>query len=297
MKLIPFLFKTTEPTLSSTSSSSSWPWPYCRNPKTLSFRDQTIRKSDYLAAESSFNKPSICELSTGNELSLCTIELEEDECSDEGLDQTIENVIRGARSSTERLFFDDHLGEATSCLLGDKHQLPKTKNNSDIINKNDCATSNDTEVVLKEMESSDPLEDFKKSMEEIVEASGFNMKDDWDSLDQLLSWYLNFNCKSNHGYIIGAFINLLVSLEFTSASNSSFSSPTSSSSGTWCENDHPSSSISSSATVITESPISDLSFSSNRSTGPRLLTLYEEEEDDEDAGLDHCLTSSSGGKQ
>lgn len=279
MKLIPFLFKPTEPTL---SSSSSWPWPYCRNPKTLSFREEALMKSVYVAAESSSISPSVCELSTDNKLSLCTVELKEDEYSQKGLDQSIENVIRGARSSTERLFFDNHIGEATSCLLVDHHQLARPNNNNDVINKND------TKVVLMEMDSRDPFEDFKKSMEEVVEASGFNMNDDWDLLHQLLSWYLEFNCKTNHCYIIAAFIDLLVSLEFSFASNSSYSSPTTSSS---CENEHTTSSFDSpSATVTTESPISDLSFSSNCSTGPSLLTLIEEEEDDHNAGLDHCLT-------
>ncbi|KAK1382564.1 Transcription repressor [Heracleum sosnowskyi] len=140
MKLIPFLSKATEPTL---SSSSLWPWPCCGNLKTI-----FSRRND--------------------------------------------NKIR----------------------------LSKTNNNSTSINKNDCAPSNDTKVVLMEMDSRDPFEDFKKSMEEIAEASSFNMKDDWNSLHQLLSWYLKYNCKSNHGYIIGAFIDLLVSLEFSSSSNS-----------------------------------------------------------------------------
>ncbi|KAK1364974.1 hypothetical protein POM88_040535 [Heracleum sosnowskyi] len=101
MKLISFISKATEQTL---SSSSSWPWPYCGNLETLSFRDETITKSVYVAAESSYTNSSICELSTDNKLGLCTTELEEDENSSKGLNQSIENVIRGARSSTKRLF-------------------------------------------------------------------------------------------------------------------------------------------------------------------------------------------------
>lgn len=287
MKLIPFFFKPTKPTL----SSPSWPWPYCGNSKTLSFRAETITNSLYMAVESSFINSSVCE-STDNELSFCTIELEENEYSDQGSDQSTENVIRGLRSSSGRLFFDNHIGEATNCILGDQDKLAKT-NNITKIYENDCATSNssyicssDNKVVLMEMDSRDPFEDFKKSMEEMVEASDFNTNDNWDSLHQLLSWYLHVNCEGNHGYIVGAFIDLLVSFEFSSASNSSFSSPTSSSSGASRENDHNSSSAS--ATVITESPISDSSFSSKSSTDPCLSTLQEEEVG-EDAGLDHCF--------
>ncbi|KAL8147519.1 hypothetical protein AgCh_005008 [Apium graveolens] len=272
MKLIPFLFKPAEPTL----SSSSWPWPYCRNPKTLSFRDKTIMQSVYIDAESNFTDSSVYGLSEG------TTEQEEDQFSSEGLDESIENVIRGARSSTERLFFDNQVGEATSCVLGDHHQLAKPNDDNDVISKNDCVTSNETKVVLMEMDSRDPLEDFKKSMEEVVEASGFNINENWDSLHQLLSWYLEFNCKTNHVYVIGAFIDLLVSLEFSSAS---ISSPTISSS---CENEQTSSFDSPSEPVTSESP--NLSFTSNCSTGPCLLTPTEEEEDDDDAGLDRCFT-------
>lgn len=294
MKLIPFLFKPTEQILS--SSSSTWPWPNCGTPKTLSFRAEKIMNSVFVTNDSRYITSSVCESST----IVSTTVLEEEECFGEGADQTIENVIRGAKTSSERLFFDNHAGETTSCLLADQNQLSKT-NNKNIItstttctsNRIDCVTSNDRykyctsdKVLLMEMDSRDPYDDFKKSMEEMVEANGFNVKDDWESLHQLLKWYLQVNDKSNHGYIVGAFVDLLVSLEYSSAS-SSFSSPTSSSSSS--DYDHNNSS-SSSATVITQSPVSALSFSSNySSTGPCLLTLFEEEEEEEedDAALDH----------
>lgn len=296
MKLIPFLFKPTEQILSS-SSSSSWPWTNCGSPKTLSFRAEKIMNSVFVTNESRYTSTSVCESST----ILSTIVLEDDEYSGEGADQTIENVIRGAKTSSERLFFDNHAGETTSCLLADQH-LSKTNNKSVITsttsttsNRIDCVTSNQRykyctsdKVLLMEMESRDPYDDFKKSMEEMVEANGFNVKDDWEPLHQLLKWYLRVNEKSNHGYIVGAFVDLLVSLEYSSAS-SSFSSPTSSSSSSDFDRNNSSSS---SVTVITQSPVSALSsFSSNySSTGPCLLTLFEEEEEEEeeeDAGLDH----------
>lgn len=48
--------------------------------------------------------------------------------------------------------------------------------------------------------------DFRKSMEEMVETLGV---EDWESLEDLLCWYLQANAKSNHEYIIGAFVDLL----------------------------------------------------------------------------------------
>ncbi|KAL8132102.1 hypothetical protein AgCh_007845 [Apium graveolens] len=295
LKLIPFLFKPTDQILS--SSSSSWPWPNCGSPKTLSFRAEKIMNSMFVTNESRYINSSVSEESS---TILSTTVLEEEDCL---ADQTIENVIRGAKTSSERLFFDNHAGETTSCLLADQNQLSNSNNKSIITsttsNRIDCATSNDRykyctsdKVLLMEMDSRDPYDDFKKSMEEMVEANGFNVKDDWESLHQLLKWYLQVNDKSNHGYIVGAFVDLLVSLEYSSAS-SSFSSPTSSSSSS--DYDHNNSSSSSTATVITQSPVSALSFSSNySSTGPCLLTLFEEEEEEEeeDAALDHRRRSA-----
>lgn len=51
--------------------------------------------------------------------------------------------------------------------------------------------------------------DFRKSMEEMVETLGV---EDWESLEDLLCWYLQANTKSNHEYIIGAFVDLLFDL-------------------------------------------------------------------------------------
>ncbi|KAL2525778.1 Transcription repressor OFP13 [Abeliophyllum distichum] len=70
------------------------------------------------------------------------------------------------------------------------------------------------------MESRDPCVDFRLSMEEMVEAYGLK---NWECLEKLLTCYLRVNSKKNHGYIVGAFDDLLVHLEFV-ASNSSFSS-------------------------------------------------------------------------
>ncbi|XP_020246319.1 transcription repressor OFP13-like [Asparagus officinalis] len=61
-----------------------------------------------------------------------------------------------------------------------------------------------------EMESEDPYGDFRRSMEEMV-AANEEMRE-WESLEQLLVWYLRVNGKRNHGFIVGAFVDLLVAL-------------------------------------------------------------------------------------
>lgn len=61
--------------------------------------------------------------------------------------------------------------------------------------------------------SPDPLQDFRKSMQEMVEAQGIiDVKADWEFLHELLLCYLTLNPKQTHKYIIKAFSDLLVSL-------------------------------------------------------------------------------------
>ncbi|EPS61859.1 hypothetical protein M569_12934, partial [Genlisea aurea] len=64
----------------------------------------------------------------------------------------------------------------------------------------------DTAAVV-EVDSMDPFNDFKASMEEMVWA---HRLEDWDSMEELLTSYLRVNAESNHGYIIGAFVDVWV---------------------------------------------------------------------------------------
>ncbi|KAF2307697.1 hypothetical protein GH714_030914 [Hevea brasiliensis] len=100
---------------------------------------------------------------------------------------SLETVIQGLRS--ERLFFEP--GETSSILEEAKAgggELPFK------------------ESVVLSMDSQDPYVDFKKSMEEMVEAHGLKER---EGLEELLCCYLKVNANSNHGYIIGAFVDLL----------------------------------------------------------------------------------------
>lgn len=61
--------------------------------------------------------------------------------------------------------------------------------------------------------SPDPYADFRRSMQEMVEARQlFDVKSDWEFLHELLLCYLALNPKSTHKFIVGAFADLLVSL-------------------------------------------------------------------------------------
>jgi len=65
-------------------------------------------------------------------------------------------------------------------------------------------------AVVVTVESKDPYGDFRASMAEMVAAHGLR---DWEALEELLAWYLKLNAKGVHAVIVGAFIDLLVSMQ------------------------------------------------------------------------------------
>ncbi|XAR64932.1 hypothetical protein NMG60_11008833 [Bertholletia excelsa] len=185
-----------------------WQWPICKEPKTLSFRGpdhmfKTVSSvADLVQTPESSNCSNTC--SSTSACSSTHYDESEDSAGD-GL-ESLEMIIRAAQS--ERLFFEPD--DARSLF-----PFPFK------------------ESVAMAMESEDPLKDFRWSMKEMVESHGLK---DWDSLEELLGWYLRVNVRINHGFIIGAFIDLLVGMlasasddsttSFSSAV-SSFSSPSS----------------------------------------------------------------------
>ncbi|XP_027096633.1 transcription repressor OFP12-like [Coffea eugenioides] len=61
--------------------------------------------------------------------------------------------------------------------------------------------------------SPDPFMDFRRSMQEMVEAHDLiDVAANWDYLHELLTCYLSLNPKRTHKFIVGAFADLLVSL-------------------------------------------------------------------------------------
>lgn len=273
MKLIPFLFKPMEPPYSSSSSSSSWrPWPACGNPRTFSFRAERTMNPVFVTEDESrlTDSPESAGLTV---VSVNATELEEEPSSGE----SIENVIRELKMKSDRLFFEP--GETTSSILGAELQQEAAVETNTSNGVLDIPTKEDGFVVM-EMDSKDPFVDFKKSMEEMVDAHGLlNYSKDWDWLEELLDWYLKVNAKCNHGYIVGAFVELLFTLHYPNSSSS------------------PSASIFASCddtSVISQSPISALSFPSSTSTSTTIPCLSSLEEGDE-AQADHKGKSSLEG--
>ncbi|XP_047312442.1 transcription repressor OFP13-like [Impatiens glandulifera] len=132
------------------------------------------------------------------------LSLEDEESYD-----NMDTMIIGGLNS-ERLFYDPH---GTRSLL--RVREPKT------------VLPFEEESVALAMESADPYRDFRKSMEEMMEIHGLK---DWDSWEELLGWYLRMNGKINHGFIVGAFIDLLVRMSPAQSSDSDSTTSISSSS-------------------------------------------------------------------
>ncbi|XP_031095213.1 transcription repressor OFP15-like [Ipomoea triloba] len=280
MKL-PFLFRTSE----------AWPpWPSCGfigNPKTLSFRAD----SDSNAMLKTLNSAYLVD-----ECSVCCGEFPPpppppppqaaaESFGDGG--ECVENVIRRLRSS-ERLFFEP--GGARSSKLLEEEEPPRT-----------VAGGGGESFVFKEsvemeIASRNPFADFRRSMAEMVEAHGGGFPHDWKFLEELLACYLRLNGKTSHGYIVGAFVDLLVELfmdqslanEESDTINvpSSSSSSSTSSINTFNSHCQLSSSSSSSSSSTTHSFTSPLSFCSS-------LSLLEEAEDETEKSIDNASSSSS----
>lgn len=187
MKL-PFPFKNTD------IARSPWPW-HCNQPRTLSFRT-TYSDNIYKTMNSIYLDAAI-DVAEKTE-SFFTNSSESPSFSTTSEDSRVdpvETVIKGLKSQ-ERLFFKP---EETSSILEEAKESGFPFKES---------------LVLS-MESQDPFVDFRKSMEEMVEAHGVK---DWEGLEELLCCYLKVNGRSNHGYIVGAFVDLLVSLAFVTSS-------------------------------------------------------------------------------
>ncbi|WCJ34221.1 Transcription repressor OFP15 [Euphorbia peplus] len=180
---------------------------YCQQPRTLSFRagDIIINNNNnmFKTLNSVYNSeepesPSPVEPGGGGEIS-------------------VETVIRGLRT-VDRLFFKPGESETSSILEEASSRKGVKVSESQVkVDENDQILH---QSVVMSMDSQDPYIDFKKSMEEMVEAHGLK---DWESLEELLCCYLKVNGKNNHGYIIGAFVDLLVTIAFSSSSSSSSS--------------------------------------------------------------------------
>ncbi|EPS70453.1 hypothetical protein M569_04311, partial [Genlisea aurea] len=203
-----------------------WQWPSCNFPKTLSFRlneggdDDSIFKtinSVFLPAAAAAEDYS----------SECCSHLSTTDDDDDGRGGGgLETIIREVRCS-ERLLYEP----------GDTNFMVKRGRGDDDHHHQQQQLDDDDDghggavpfkgSVAMSMESEDPYSDFKRSMREVVESHGVR---EWEKLEELLGWYLRMNGKMNHGFIVGAFVDLLVGLNSDDSSSSSVATTADSSS-------------------------------------------------------------------
>ncbi|XP_038886353.1 transcription repressor OFP13-like [Benincasa hispida] len=188
MKLLPSLFKNRE------SMDRPWQWPICGSSKTPSFRagDGEI----FTTVNSMFLENFLSDQIQTPDSWFANSWLFDSARFSTDFEDDLEVVIRGAKS--ERLIFEP--GETNSIL--EKSRIEEAGSKCEPIGL-------EGSVVLLAMESEDPYLDFRRSMEEMVESHGIR---DWEWLEALLNWYLRMNRIKNHGYILGAFVDLLVDL-------------------------------------------------------------------------------------
>jgi len=118
----------------------------------------------------------------------------------ESYSSAVETIVNDAKCE-QRLFFEP---ESTSSSLLEVEETGKECN---LLEKINGLVFKESEMVV--MESENPYDDFKKSMEEMVEIYGLK---EWDCLEELLGWYLRMNDKDQHEFIVGAFFDLLVGI-------------------------------------------------------------------------------------
>ncbi|XP_019162871.1 PREDICTED: transcription repressor OFP12-like [Ipomoea nil] len=113
-----------------------------------------------------------------------------------------------------RRFFFSSPGRSNSIIdsSSTSSSIASTSSSSPTANQQDPDALVDGSVAIPTI-SPDPFLDFRRSMQEMVEARQLmDVRANWDHLHELLMCYLTLNPKSAHKFIVGAFADLLVSL-------------------------------------------------------------------------------------
>ncbi|KAL6652867.1 hypothetical protein ACP70R_011792 [Stipagrostis hirtigluma subsp. patula] len=233
---------------------SAWPWPSaCRHPRTSSFRGpkddavySTVNTVYDATSEQFLRRSSMDEPSCIDRSPLALPAAEQGEEVEEGEEKEVQlretAVVRGVRS--ERLFFEpagaeflpkqqaaparvENEAAAVVSAKNDEPAATSPSGKSEAAAEAPAAAAVKGGAVVVTLDSKDPYRDFRASMAEMVAAHGLR---DWEALEELLALYLKLNAKCVHTAIVGAFVDLLVSLQPQQASPPSLPSPSPSSS-------------------------------------------------------------------
>ncbi|MED6133922.1 hypothetical protein PIB30_032723 [Stylosanthes scabra] len=118
------------------------------------------------------------------------------------------------------LFLDDGLTTRSS---GDDHHYGGSSSNSTVTNTDSSSNDenhheNDEKLpencIALLRSSSSPYEDFRRSMQDVVEArfKSHGKVIDWEFMEELLLSYLNLNEKKSHKFILSAFVDVTAAM-------------------------------------------------------------------------------------
>ncbi|XP_047078977.1 transcription repressor OFP13-like [Lolium rigidum] len=172
----------------SSSTATSWQWPSCTQARTTSFgrADDEVSSTRRGCKTRVITNPAYCDDHSAEHSFLSAAD---SSTSTTAPVVASEVIIRGIRASS-RLFFEP---VATSSIV-----KPAA-----------AAFGGATAMAI---DSADPYDDFRRSMEEMVLSHGADGEDDWGWLEEMLGWYLRANGKNTHGLIVAAFVDLLVAI-------------------------------------------------------------------------------------
>ncbi|GJN39935.1 hypothetical protein PR202_gb29089 [Eleusine coracana subsp. coracana] len=224
------------PSTSSSSSSLGWQWASCGQPRTLSFRqeqqfhghDETTMKQAYKTMNSAYSVDYSCFSN-----SFVSVDDSFSTASGSGPMEEAQDAVIVCALRSDRLIFEPDVSscifkqQAASKKKPNKLMMKATSTAATVEDDDDHhASNNEDEKVVAfggatamSVESQNPYRDFRESMEAVVMSHG-GVKD-WSWLEEMLGWYLRANGKNTHGLIVGAFVDLLVSLSNTASSSSS----------------------------------------------------------------------------
>nr|GLL41742.1 transcription repressor OFP16-like [Ipomoea trifida] len=121
-------------------------------------------------------------------------------------------TVSASTTSSSAAAADDDL--FSTVLASERFFFSSPGRSNSIVDSSESPSPNPTTPLISggvavQTDSPDPLADFRRSMQEMVEA---NESTDSDFLHSLLLCYLNLNPKHTHKYIVGAFSDLIISL-------------------------------------------------------------------------------------
>lgn len=135
---------------------------------------------------------------------------------------TSNNLFSSSDDSSE----DDCIPDFSAIFASRRFFFSSPGNSNSIIDHSSPATAEEGVsgggVVAVQTYSPDPYGDFRRSMQEMVEAEelrDLKLKANWDYLNELLLCYLSLNPKHTHKLIISAFTDLIVSLNASSSAH------------------------------------------------------------------------------